>query len=252
MNRKHILIVLGFILFGLLTWMIFYSNGFLKLIFNEKIWVHRVNSIEKLSEVQANFFGVEIDVVFLDSLNEFDVNHPPEPSINLTLEEYLSTVETNKELHYWLDFKNLNEQNQKKAFDKLNAICTSLTLSRGNFIVESSNVFLLHEFSKAGYQISYYLHWPGLYSLNENQFKMELNQIKVKLDSFNYQGYLSSDYRDYEILKRYFPKHEILLWLDDSFGREKKFEDRLQLYKMLSDNQVKIMLMKYKSELKER
>jgi hypothetical protein len=252
MKRKYILIFICFIFLGSLTWMIFYSNGFLKLIFNEKIWVHRVNSIEKLSEVQADFYGVEVDVVFLDSLNQFDVNHPPEPSIHLTLEEYLSSVKTNKTLHYWLDFKNLNEQNQKKAIDKLDAICTSLTLPKRNFIVESNNVLLLKEFSESGYQISYYLHWPGLYSLNKNELEEKLDKINSELNSFNYQGVLSSDYRDYEIMKIHFSNYDKLLWLDDSFGKQDKFKDRLQLYKMLSDNQVKIVLMKYKSKLKER
>ncbi len=252
MNRRYILIFFNFVFFGLLSWFIFYSNGFLKWVFEEKIWIHRVNSIEKLGEVQADFYGVELDVVFVDSLKGFDVNHPPEQSINLYLEEYLSSIGHNKSLHFWLDFKNLDAQNQKNAIVRLNTICELLSLSKNNFIVESSNVALLHEFSKAGYQISYYLHWPGLYSLNENQFKTDLNQIKVKLDSFNYRGYLSSDYRDYEILKKHFPEYKVLLWLDDSFGKENKFKNRLQLYKMLSDNQVKIMLMKYKSKLKER
>jgi len=104
MNRKYSLIFLSFIFLGLLAWIIFYSNGVLKLVFNEKIWIHRVNSIEKLGEVQADFYGVELDVVFLDSLNEFDVNHPPAESINLSLFEYLSTIKENKKLHFWLDF----------------------------------------------------------------------------------------------------------------------------------------------------
>lgn len=237
---------------GLLAWFIFYSNGVLKLVFNEKIWIHRVNSIEKLGEVQADFYGVELDVVFLDSLNEFDVNHPPAESINLSLFEYLSTIKENKKLHFWLDFKNLNAQNQKQAIDRLNSICESLSLSKSNFIIESGNVLLLHEFSKVGYQVSYYLHWPGLYSLNQTQLQEKLDKIKAELNLFKYQSYLSSDYLDYEILKEHFPKHEILLWLDDSFGKQDKFNNRLQLYKMLSDNQVKILLMKYKSKLKER
>jgi len=220
MNRKHILIVLISILFGFFTWIMFYSNGVLKLMFNEKIWVHRVNSIEKLSEVQANFYGVELDVVFIDSLNIFDVNHPPAESINLSLENFLSSIKENKSLHFWLDFKNLSGQNQKNAVYRLNAICELLVLSRSNFIIESSSVLLLREFAEAGYQISYYLHWPGLYSLDSSGLQKELNDIKVNLSQLKFNVYLSSYYRDYDILKKNFPEYDIILWLDDSFGKQ--------------------------------
>lgn len=252
MKRKFIVLFFGLICLASLSYFIFFSNSFLLWLFEEKIWVHRVNSIEKLNEVQPKFKGVELDIVFLDSLNEFDINHPPEASIQLFLEDYLSSVNKNNSLQFWLDFKNLEIENQKNALNKLNSICNSLSLNRNKFIVESSNVALLIEFSKAGYEISYYLHWPGLYSLDKNQYQTQLTQIKTNIESLNYQGYLSSDYRDYYILKENFPNHKILLWLDYPFGKENKFEDRIQLFKLLLDNQVKILLMKYKSNIKER
>lgn len=252
MKKNHIIMLLVIIIIVLLSNFLFYSNGILKLFFNKKIWIHRVNSIEKLGEIEPYFYGVELDVVFLDSLNQFDVNHPPEPSINLTLKEYLTTAKENKTLHFWLDFKNLDTQNQKDAIYRLTSICDELQLTKGNFIVESGNVLLLKEFLKAGFQVSYYLHWPGLYTLEKNQLLVELNAIKTNLNLFKDQVYLSSDYRDFEILKENFPQHDILLWLDDSYGVQNKFKNRLHLYKMLSDNQVKILLMKYKSKLKER
>lgn len=252
MKRKFIVLFFGLICLASLSYFIFFSNSFLLWLFEDKIWVHRVNSIEKLNEVQTKFNGVELDIVFLDSLNEFDINHPPEPSIQLFLDNYLSSVNKNSSLHFWLDFKNLEIENQKNALNKLNSICDSLSLNRIQIIVESGNVALLTEFSKAGYEISYYLHWPGLYSLDKNQFQNQLTQIKSNLESLNYQGYLSSDYRDYYILKENFPKHKILLWLEHPFGKENKFKDRIQLYKLLLDNQVKILLMKYKSNIKER
>ncbi|MES2837092.1 MAG: DUF2181 domain-containing protein [Bacteroidota bacterium] len=252
MKRKFILLFLGILLFGILSFFLFFSDNFLKLLFNQKIWVHRVNSIEKLDELKADYYGVELDVVFVDSLKKFDINHPPEKSIQLFLEEYLSSVSQNKTLHFWLDFKNLEAKNQEQAIKNLNFICDSLSLLRNNFIVESSNVSMLNEFLKEGYQISYYLHWPGLYSLNKNEFKQKLNSINEELKIYKYKNYLSSDYRDYEILKKQFPEHEILLWLDDAFGKQDKFKDRLLLYKMLLDKDVKVILIRYKSKINER
>lgn len=252
MKRKYILFFLGIIFLGVVSYFLFFSNGFLKLFFNEKIWIHRVNSIEKLHGLKDNYYGVEVDIVFVDSLKKFDVNHPPEPSIHLFLDEYLSSVKENKSLHFWLDFKNLEDKNQKQAMDRLNFICDSLSLPRNNFIVESGNVSLLNVFSKAGYQISYYLHWPGLYSLNKYELQEKLASIKEELKKLNYHNYLSSDYHDYEILKDHFPQHEMLLWVDDAFEKQNKFKNRIQLYKMLSDDQVKVILVKYISKIKER
>ncbi|OFY94105.1 MAG: hypothetical protein A3K10_02595 [Bacteroidetes bacterium RIFCSPLOWO2_12_FULL_31_6] len=231
---------------------LFYSNGVLKLFFNKKIWVHRVNCIEKLSEVQSLFYGVELDVVFIDSLNQFDVNHPPAESINLSLLEYLSATKENKNLHFWLDFKNLETSNQIIALNRLNFICEKLKLTKSNFIVESGNLLLTKEFSKSGYQVSYYLHWPGLYTLEKIQLLEEINRIKISLNYIKYPIYLSSDYHDYEILKENFPQNDFLLWIDGDYYKENKFKNRLKLFEMLSDSKVEIILFNYKSKLNER
>jgi hypothetical protein len=60
-----------------------------------KVWAHRVNSIEKLAQTGALYSGVELDLVFVDEGEAafFDVNHPPAPSIGLSLDAYLSSVE---------------------------------------------------------------------------------------------------------------------------------------------------------------
>lgn len=56
-----------------------------KFFFSSKIWAHRVNSIEKYEEARDLFSGVELDLVFNDLNNSFDVNHPPAKIINLNL-----------------------------------------------------------------------------------------------------------------------------------------------------------------------
>lgn len=218
----------------------------------EKIWVHRTNSIEKLNEVRNDFSGVELDVEYLDSVNVFDVNHPPAKSIGLNLNTYLEVSKGNKKLHYWLDFKNLNPQNQEKSLSRLLAICSTLELKPSNFIVESGEMDLLQHFQKQGFNVSYYLNWPGLYTLNENQLNVELDKIKKSLNNNSFPCYISSDYRDYEILKTYFVDRDLLLWLDDQFVKDNSIGNKIKLMKMLSDDRVKVVLFKHHSRLIER
>ncbi len=243
MKRKVVLIIL-FVLFGLF-YISLYTNVVLKLFYNEKIWVHRTNSVEKLHDVKDKFYGVELDVEFLDSLNVFDVNHPPAKSIGLTLDHYFSEAIKNKSLHYWLDFKNLNNTNVDKSISRLESICINNKINPSNIIVEANNVRLLEVFQDKGYQVSYYLHWPGLYTLDNIALKNELELINTNLNSIDFPCYLSADYHDYDILKYYYPTNDILLWLDDKF--EDEIKNRVLLFKMLNDDNVKVILFKFKS-----
>ncbi|MCP4548685.1 MAG: hypothetical protein GY835_19685, partial [bacterium] len=128
--------------------------------FRERIWPHRVNSIGKLREVTRIFRGLELDVVFLEEENRFDVNHPPAPSIGLTLESFWAAVGTPSPYGFWLDFKNLSAQNHRAALDRLAALADRFELTREAVIVESQQPLLLDAFGKAGFSTSYYLPTP--------------------------------------------------------------------------------------------
>ena len=56
----------------------------------DKIWAHRVNTLEKLSFSTPFFNGVELDLVYTDGV--LDITHPPTPSIGLNLEAYLEAL----------------------------------------------------------------------------------------------------------------------------------------------------------------
>lgn len=247
MKRRIVLYFLIALLMGFLWYFAIYSTAFLKLFFNEKIWVHRTNSVEKLNEVSPNFYGVELDIMFVDSINNFDVNHPPAASINLSLESYLNSSNQKKNLHYWLDFKNLSLENQEKSLNKLIEICEKYKLNNSNFIVESMNIQALSIFSEKGFWISYYLNWPGLFMMNEKNRAEEIKKIKKNLSFCKSPVFLSSDYRDYEILNSYFPNYEKLFWLDGDFNAQNKLKQRLKLCTILSNKTTKVLLIKYNS-----
>ena len=116
-----------------------YQNELLLKLFPEKIWVHRVNFIDKLQEINTKFSGVEVDVIFIEDKNIFDVNHPPAQSIDLSLFKYLSSIKLTSNNSFWIDFKNLSEDNMENSCLKLDSICKELKLNREQFIIESTS-----------------------------------------------------------------------------------------------------------------
>ena len=101
---------------------IFFSNKALHFLIRDKIWAHKINSIERLNETKNLFLGVELDVVYYSNENYFDVNHPPEKSTNLKLQEYFKSQKSHKDCFYWIDFKNLNESNQINSANKIDSL----------------------------------------------------------------------------------------------------------------------------------
>ncbi|PIQ14792.1 MAG: hypothetical protein COW67_11890 [Flavobacteriales bacterium CG18_big_fil_WC_8_21_14_2_50_32_9] len=226
------------------------SDFFLKKLHHEKTWVHRVNSIEKLKEVNSKFSGVELDVVFDSVLATFDVNHPPAPSIGLNLLEYLKS-NTESELYFWLDFKNLSSENATLSLKRLEFLCTELTIPKKQFIVEASQPEFLKLFAKSGFQTSYYLHWPGLYQLSEENLTETISHIKDNI--FPELSFISSSYHDYEIMQYYFPDHEKLLWLTENETKKTtKIQEHFYRIKVANDPKVKVLLIQIKTKASNR
>lgn len=84
--------------------------------FSEKLWLHRVNCLQRVEIIENKYRGLEIDVYFDSDKNCFDIFHSPGASTDLCLEELLASLNNPKIHYYWLDFKNLDSTNQKKSF----------------------------------------------------------------------------------------------------------------------------------------
>lgn len=254
MRTKNIFIkaFLIFIVLYLLICISIYLIGFaIEQYYKEKIWIHRVNSIEKLQEINPKFDKIELDVVFLKNEKKFDVNHPPAESINLSLFEYLSSIKIKQNNMFWLDFKNLSKKNINQSIGKLDSICKVLNINEHQFIIESTNPFLLEKLKQKSYKTSYYLA-DSLNQLSKDELQEQLSIIDEM--NVNYKtDYLSFSYRDYQIINNYYPNNVYLTW---SF----KFSEmqiinpiyilpmlKLVYYKysILSDKKVEIVLFKY-------
>lgn len=248
--KKILMLGVVLVTFLIITYKGITTDFFLKKLHAEKIWVHRVNSIEKLQEVNFTYSGVELDVVFDTTLNIFDVNHPPAESIGLNLLEYLKSNKESK-LNFWLDFKNLSTKNASQALERLEFLCAELNISKKQFIVEATQPELLKQFAKNGFQTSYYLHWPGLYQLSEENLNKTITQIKANI--FPELAYISSSYHDYEIMQQHFPDQEKLLWLTEN---ETKFSSTIKEHwhrmEIANHPKTKVLLMQIKTNASNR
>lgn len=209
-------------------------------IIQDKIWAHRVNSIERLQEIAPHYKGVEVDIMFVPSENNFDVYHPPALSSDLSLFDFLKSNEDSNTL-YWLDFKNLDSIILPNAIDRLIYICNTLSLNQNRFIVESNQTKELQAFEQAGFKTSYYLHYPGLYTLSDEDLQAALEKIN---EGMKYPTtYISAPIHDYDILKKYYPDKEMLLWLAEN---KLTFADNMNRsvheWKVASDPKVKVLL----------
>lgn len=243
-NKIIIISALTFVtgLYFLLSFQMF----FFKTIYPSKIWAHRVNSIEKYSEAQNKYTGVELDIVY-DSINNiFDVNHPPAKSIGLNLKSFFKSKKEGGNFNIWLDYKNLNKYNFKESAKKLEEISSSLKINFGNIIVESSNPIYLLEFSKRGFKTSYYL--PATISTYNDE---RISRERKIIDSNNLD-YISSNFTDYNFIKENFPNKKLLTWIiNNPINIRNPYTLKLSIinfirnFKIINDKDVRVVLFKF-------
>ncbi len=210
--------------------------------FNDKVFPHKVNSVDRLNSALRYYEGVELDLVYVPEKNVLDVNHPPDNSISLNFETYLNAIGDDEYPFLWLDIKDLNLDNQIQVFDRLNALFNQRSYPKHKVLIETQHPESLPMFTKEGYVTSYYLK-GGMRSLDENELKQEVDEISLILKGQPEIG-ISFTYEDYYILKEHFPERTKYTWAIMSpydflkFGKVKA---------IVEDETVAIMLSSYKT-----
>ena len=209
--------------------------------YDDKIWAHRANSKEKFASALNYYNGVELDLVYDATKNNFDVNHTPTISINLTFEDYLNTLNDVQQPYLWLDLKNLKLDNAQEVYNKLQAIFSKKQYPVTKVLIETRYPNALPMFTKAGYITSYYLPYNLIGKQNED-LDTELLKISEILKQQPEIG-ISTNYIDYEIIKEHFPNKPKYIWaLVPAINR-----NFLKTRRLLKDETVKVVLVNYKA-----
>ncbi|WP_375238537.1 hypothetical protein, partial [Aurantibacter sp.] len=145
-----------------------------------KIWAHRANSIDKANSAANYFNGFELDLIYNEISNTFDINHPTTESIGLTFETYLNKIEVNEQPFMWLDIKNLKTDNSALIFKRLDMLFSKNNFKKSKALVESKYPEALEIFNAFGYKTCYYLP-TKLYTSSKKELSEQINIIKSKL-----------------------------------------------------------------------
>lgn len=187
-----------------------------------KIWLHRVDSPQKLTELGERFSGLELDLTYFPMLHAFENTHgneagkdeptPVEHPLEATLKAY---QQQNQHQWLWLDFKNLTEDNATQAAEDLRALFERYHIDKSRAIIESGNAAALAMLTKHGYKTSYYVPYYDFSRMTQE----EINAAATEINTIAHSGQVSAlsfcgIYYDF-IKQLPLPEHfPLLTWFD--------------------------------------
>lgn len=203
---------------------------------HERLWAHRVNSLERLRAAAGIFNGVELDIVFDGGV--FHVTHPPDPPTGLTLDTYLGVASgLNPTPGLWLDLKNLTENNRKAVLGRLMELSAKHSLDKANLIIESQNYHLLPYLSQGGFDVSYYLSYQSPEDLARNIEIAGTSIISFEGDMYEH------------VTGKVIPltgKRDLLTWRSDL--RAANPIDAINIRKILKNLDIRVLLIRFKTD----
>jgi hypothetical protein len=206
--------------------------------FPVKVWLHRVDSIERAVRMARAFAGMEIDVVFDSAAGYFDVGHPPLPPSGISLDSLFGAVPTVERHYFWLDFKNLTAGNATAACQVLRGIAQRRGLV-GHLIVESPNPRALTCFTSAGFYTSYYLFADqGIEALDTARLRGYYEEVRATLAESRVNA-VSASYEALPFIEAYLPRANALLWY---LSHDRTLGSRAVLSYLTHRPQVRVVL----------
>ena len=174
--------------------------------FSEKIWCHRVNTIEKVKRVELLWKGLEIDIVYVNE--QLFVKHAAEDTTMLTLQQLLEAMEDSHSHYFWFDLKNIDPDNYVALSSALISVIKSYS-SINDCIIESWMPSYMSGFVDEGCHTSFFINFSGMNTAEEVAERIEsINRYVIS----NRISAISSNIFDYDLMKQYFPDFNKLTW----------------------------------------
>lgn len=204
--------------------------------FTKKLWVHRVNSLQRFHLLKDYFQGFESDVYYDSSINDFWIWHPPgSRPINLYMDSLLNDVNAeNKKI--WLDMRGIDSSNAQRTLDLFERKIQQYHLKQ-NMIIELYDVSAANRFAARGFNVSLNVQT----SLLKKKDNDELISLRQKIASEVHYVSQSEEYVD--SLKSKLPGKKIVTWslpFNNYFHTEK-------LQKLVDDTLISVVLINVKS-----
>ena len=212
-----------------------------------KIWLHRVNSPEKLRELGERYCGLEFDVIWHADLDSFENSHNPSGTPEkYPLEAQLATLRTLKDWkgkRLWFDFKNLTSANKVQAEKRLRELLAQYDIPQANCWVESQNWRDLDIFRQNKWRTSYYFPGCDLSRLSANEKDDVKRQTVMISQSGNVNAIsFSGRYYDFITTMELNPEIDLLTWFSGVPRRD--FECFERYFPIIKNPRIKAILVK--------
>lgn len=208
-----------------------------------KVWKHGVYSKYDAAKYENVFDGLEVDIVYSSEKNDLFIGRTDEDaSKNNTFDEWLAMLKHPEKLKYWIDFKNLSNENCVKAIANLNRLVDKYGI-KNNVMVESQDIEALKYAKKSGFHVILWV--DNLYYWREphthNDSVSICRTISNKINELHPDA-ISSEFTAYPMICDSFPEENIHLW-----DTPKDFtKENIEHTKMLCrEKNVKVVLVDY-------
>jgi hypothetical protein len=181
-----------------------------------KIWAHRVNTLDNIQERLQEFKGVEVDIYYNLKNNSFSVKHDIDME-GLDLEVYIDSIINVKEVLFWFDYKNLNK-NTDAGISKLCTILYERGLEKMSFI-ESYYGDKLERFSGKIATSFWVSSFDSIAKISDKK-SVYLEKYKF-IDDLNV-NMLSASFEMFEFMSEYFPNRRCNYWMSGQLSIENK------------------------------
>ncbi|MCX6231317.1 MAG: hypothetical protein NTZ33_07225 [Bacteroidetes bacterium] len=206
---------------------------------NDKLWKHRVNTIDAAKTALKEFNGIEIDVFFIDGINGFITGHDAPGDLNLeTLFDSISDCSSH---YYWIDFKNLSASNVIAAVEKMKQIINKYNLLN-KLIVENGNADLLAYFKLANIFTSYWIPDVSGDLIDYFAEKKLIDELEITLSKYQFNA-ISAHYNMVSFMEKYLKKYNCHIWTNGLIGEQ----DKQKILNFTSKSNIKVILVDYES-----
>jgi len=205
----------------------------------DRLWVHRVNSVERYELLKNKFNGFEADINYDSATHSFYVYHPPLTGKTdiLPLSKFLQHIDfTTKYL--WLDARSVDTSNMHEALNALAHATDTLSFNHKAFIIELYDITTAKLFAENGFIVAFNVSE----SLQKNILKSKALKDSINKELRNIE-YVSQEFRYVPGMKRCFPDKMIITWHPEF----KVFLNTQEIQQLLDDQQIEIILLNIKS-----
>lgn len=203
-----------------------------------KVWAHRVNTIEEIQAKENSFEGMELDLFYSTYQNKLFVCHYDEDTIkNITLEKWLAAFKTPEKHCFWLDIKGLTLENCDTIVYNVKNNLKQYNLENKSFIENSSHK-VLTRVKELGMHTSL---WVENFLWSDIDTASWVNKVRQGCDICSPDA-LSCEWHMFGALTTFFPEKNIFLWHTPADETPENIEITRE---MCRNKSVKIVLVDY-------